>query len=189
MAKRSSPWDDRRFAVMITLGVFLIGAAILIPLAAGTGRASSSPPADVLPGAARVPAPDLRLTSLTGEPAALTDYLGRVVLVNNWATWCPPCRAEMPELLAYYQAHAEQGFVLIAINAGESEAEVRAFADAFGLTFPVWLDPEMRALTAFQNPNLPNSYVIDRDGIVRLAWTGPVTRATLEQYVTPLLER
>ncbi|MEZ0396105.1 MAG: TlpA disulfide reductase family protein [Anaerolineales bacterium] len=189
MARRSSRWNDRRFAVMMTVGVFLIGAAFIVPLAANRDGDSSSQAAAVLPGTARYPAPALRLTNLNGEPVELADYLGEVVLINNWATWCPPCRAEMPELLAYYQNHAAQGFVIIAINAGEPADDVRAFVDDFGLTFPVWLDPSLQALSAFQNPNLPSSYVLDRDGMVRLAWTGPVNRAALEQYVTPLLER
>lgn len=189
MAARSSLWSNKRFAVMIAVGVMLIGAAILIPLSNVAERASTNEQGSVLPGTTRYPAPDLRLATLSGEPAALSDYLGQVVLVNNWATWCPPCRAEMPELLAYYQAHANEGFVLIAIDAGEPASAVQAFVDEFGLTFPVWLDPEMAALTAFQNPNLPSSYVIDRQGLVRLAWTGPINRATLEAYVTPLVER
>lgn len=189
MAAPSSIWSNKRFAVMIAVGVMLIGAAILIPLSNAAERASTSGQGSVVPGTTRYPAPDLQLTTLSGEPAALSDYLGQVVLVNNWATWCPPCRAEMPELLAYYQAHADEGFVLIAINAGEPASVVQAFVNRLGLTFPVWLDPEMAALTAFQNPSLPSSYVIDREGVVRLAWTGPIDRATLEEYVTPLVER
>jgi peroxiredoxin len=189
MTARPSLWSNKRFAVMIALGVLLIGAAIFIPLSNAADRAATNRTGSVLPGITHYPAPELHLTSLSGEPATLSDYLGQVVLVNNWATWCPPCRAEMPELLAYYQAHAAQGFVLIAISAGEPASVVQAFVDEFGLTFPVWLDPEMAALATFQNPNLPNSYVIDRDGVVRLAWTGPINRATLEEYVTPLVER
>ena len=112
-----------------------------------------------------------------------------MVLVNNWATWCPPCKAEMPDLQAYYQAHSSQGFVVVAIEAGESAASVADFLKPFGITFPVWLDPTGSALQAFQNQDLPSSYVIGRDGSLVMDWTGPVNRPTLEKYLTPLLEK
>ncbi|MBN2387287.1 MAG: TlpA family protein disulfide reductase [Anaerolineales bacterium] len=183
-AKRSSA-----FLVGIAIGVFLLGAAVIVPLTVAREEALASRDRSMVPAAATYPAPDLTLFNLQGDPVALSDYRGLVVLVNNWATWCPPCRAEMPDLLAYYEAHAEEGFVVVAIDAGETEADVRAFVGQYQLTFPVWLDPAMDALVAFQNPNLPNSYVIDREGTVRLTWTGPINRTVLERYVTPLLER
>jgi len=122
-----------------------------------------------------------------GEIESLADYRQNVVLVNNWATWCPPCRAEMPTLQAYYEAHKDQGFTLLAIEAGDPPGQVAQFVQAYGLTFNVWLDADKAALVAFKNPNLPNSYVIDRAGMVRYAWTGAIRRAMLEKYVTPLL--
>jgi peroxiredoxin len=94
----------------------------------------------------------------------------------------------MPELQAYYTAHAADGFVILAIESGETPDEVASFVRDQGLTFPVWLDPKGRALEAFQNWNLPSSYVIDRGGTVRLSWTGGVNQPTLEKYLTPLLK-
>jgi len=111
-----------------------------------------------------------------------------VILVNNWAIWCPPCKTEMPELQAYYIAHAAEGFMVIAIESGKPADQVASFVKNYGMTFPVWLDPQITALEIFQNWNLPSSYAIDRDGIVRLSWTGGINQPTLEQYVTPLLE-
>lgn len=186
---QTSWWREKRFVILIAAGLLLIGATIVIPLLGAAEQPSAAEPDAVIPGASHYPAPSLRLTTLEGETAALSDYLGRVVLVNNWASWCPPCVAELPGLQSYYEAHAGQGFVLIAINAGESAGTVRAFVESHGLTFPVWLDPRTEALFAFQNPSLPNSYVIDREGIVRLNWTGAISLTALEQYVTPLLER
>jgi len=133
------------------------------------------------------PAPELTLSDLQGNPSSLTDYLGQVVLVNNWATWCPPCKAEMPALQAYYQTHTAQGFVILGIEAGEPADEVTAFVEQYGLTFPVWLDAKGLALEAFRNFSLPSSYVIDRDGVVRLAWSGAISREMLEKYVTPVV--
>jgi peroxiredoxin len=76
----------------------------------------------------------------------------------------------------------------VAIESGEAAADVAAFVDQYGLTFPVWLDPQGAALEAFQNWNLPSTYIIDRTGTVVYSWTGEVNLETLETYVTPLLE-
>ena len=133
-------------------------------------------------------APGLSLTGLDGMEHQMTDHLGEVVLVNLWATWCPPCKAEMPTLEAYYQAHQADGFVTIAINDGDPADEVAEFVQEYGLTFPVWLDPTYKATDiAFKTRNLPSSFVIDREGYVRLRWVGEIDRATLEKYVTPLI--
>ena len=133
-------------------------------------------------------APDLELVDLEGSEVSLEDYRGQVVLVNNWATWCPPCRAEMPILEAFYQDHKDEGFVLIGIEAGEPADEVEEFVENYGISFPVWLDPESKALIGFRNMALPSSYVINPDGMIVLAWTGAVTLNSLEVYLTPLLK-
>lgn len=176
------------FIALIAVGVFLIGAAAIPFLSQAQRDALESTGYRRLPAAADYPAPPLALTDLQGRTVSLEDYLGQVVLVNNWATWCPPCRAEMPELQAYYEDHLEQGFVVVAIESGGTAEQVGDFVRQYGLTFPVWLDPQGAALTAFRNFNLPSSYVIARDGTVRMSWTGAIDRATLEEYLTPLLE-
>jgi len=142
----------------------------------------------VIPAKVEFPAPELSLHDLDGRTVSLSDFKGKVTFVNNWATWCPPCKAEMPTLQAYYQAHKDQGFELIAIDAGDPPESVRAFTTQYGLTFRVWLDPHSEALSVFRNNALPSTYVIDRDGIVRLAWNGAADRSMLEKYITPLLE-
>jgi cytochrome c biogenesis protein CcmG/thiol:disulfide interchange protein DsbE len=184
-----SPRKSNHFLVYVAIGVFLLAAAIIIPLANAADRALAGGSLSAVPGTANYPAPELALADLEGNPAALSDYLGMVVLVNNWASWCPPCQAEMPDLQAYYAEHADEGFVIVAIDAGEGEATVRGFVERYGLTFPVWLDPGMDALYVFQNPDLPSSYVIDREGAIRLHWTGQISRRMLDRYVNPLIER
>ncbi len=186
-----SKQTNRRSTAIITFiagGIFLLGAG-LIPLLVNAQQKALASAAPILPPVTtNFPAPQLALTDVQGNPASLEDYRGQVILVNNWATWCPPCKLEMPELQAYYAAHAVQGFVVIAIESGEPADEVAAFVQEYGMTFPVWLDPQGAALEFFQNWNLPSSYVIDRQGIVRYSWTGGINQPTLEQYVTPLLE-
>jgi cytochrome c biogenesis protein CcmG/thiol:disulfide interchange protein DsbE len=93
----------------------------------------------------------------------------------------------MPTLAAYYNEHTAKGFTIIAIEAGDAAEGVAQFAQSYRLRFPVWLDPNGSSIRAFGNGTLPNSFVIDRSGTVRLAWTGEINKAMLEKYVTPLL--
>ena len=169
-------------------GIFILAAA-LIPLLVTAQQKALAGAAPILPPVAgNTPAPQLALSDMQGKPVSLEDYRGQVILVNNWATWCPPCKIEMPELQTYYTTRAAQGFVVLAIESEDPVAQVRAFVKDYGLTFPVWLDPNGLALEAFDNWNLPSSYVIDRQGMARYSWTGGINQSTLEQYVTPLLE-
>ena len=134
------------------------------------------------------PAPELTLSDLDGLEVSLSDFHGEVVLLNNWATWCPPCRQEMPEIQAYYHKYKDQGFQVIAVEAGEPEEVVRDFVEQANLDFIILLDPENKSLVTFQHTSLPNSFVIDRRGHLRLAWLGAINLDTLEQYVTPLIK-
>lgn len=182
--------------VIIGAGLVLVAIVLTVYLAEdksdarastgeGTTLANGMPSA--IPAEVEFAAPELSLRTVSGERQSLEDYRGKVVLVNNWATWCPPCTAEMPELQAFYESRADDGLVIIAVEAGEPTAEVSAFVEQNGLTFPVWLDPWQDSIRAFRAPSLPNSFVIDEDGIVRLAWTGAISQGMLERYVTPLL--
>jgi peroxiredoxin len=182
---------NHRSTAIITFiagGIFLL-SAVLIPLLADAQQKALASTAPILPPIiTNYPVPQLALTDVQGDPVTLEDYRGMVVLVNNWATWCPPCKIEMPELQAYFTRHTAQGFVVVAIESGEPADQVASFIKENGLTFPVWLDLQGLALETFQNWDLPSSYVIDRQGIVRFTWTGGINQPTLEQYVTPLLE-
>ena len=175
--------------IPIATGFLFIGIALIwlaLPNARSeTGAENGSSAGSSLP--VSFPAPELTLETLHGKAESLADYHESVVLVNNWATWCPPCKAEMPVLEAYYKDHAGEGFMIIAVEAGDAKEAVTQFVENYQLTFQVWLDPSTASLKAFGNSNLPNSYVIDRKGMVRYAWTGQVTRSMLEKYVTPLL--
>jgi peroxiredoxin len=134
------------------------------------------------------PAPELTLTDIQGEQHSLADYRGQVVLVNLWATWCPPCKEEMPALQALYNKYVEDGFVIIAINDGDPTPDVLQFVKDYQLTFPVWLDPTYIATEqAFKTLNLPSSFVIDRNGTVRLMWVGGISKRMLDKYVPAVI--
>lgn len=132
---------------------------------------------------------DFRLTDLDGKPVQLSDYSGQPVLINAWATWCPPCRAEMPALEEFYRAHRSDGFVLLAINAGESVEQVRSFIDAMGFTFPVLLDTRGEVLYSLGIRSFPTSVLVGRDGKVKKIHVGTLTKAQLQREIAPLLKQ
>jgi peroxiredoxin len=174
----------------LAIGVFLVlvGIVLFVVLQGnGAKMATSTTDFSVVPAVVNYPAPQLALENVNGETESLADFSGQVLLLNNWATWCPPCKAEMPTLKKFHDAHSAEGFTIIAVEAGDGKEEVLQFANSLGLTFPIWLDPDGAALNAFKNGNLPNSYVIDRTGTVRYAWTGEVSLAMLEKYIAPLI--
>ncbi|HET7142824.1 MAG TPA: TlpA disulfide reductase family protein [Anaerolineales bacterium] len=173
---------------ILGVGLVLIGSAAFL-LLQGTKNTEASRPVSrsVIPMEVNYPAPELSLQNVNGKTESLIDFRDKVVLVNNWATWCPPCKAEIPTLEAYYEAHAPDGFVIIGVEAGEAQEDVLTFAQEHDMTYPVWFDPTNAAMSAFHNGSLPSSYVIDRKGNIRLAWVGEINREMLEKYVTPLL--
>ncbi|MCS6993567.1 MAG: TlpA family protein disulfide reductase [Anaerolineales bacterium] len=174
--------------LVIGAGFILLGLAAFLSLPRAQQEAARQE-YSAIPVEVNFPAPDVELTDLNGQKVALSDFRGQVVLYNAWATWCPPCKQEMPTLQAYYEAHQPAGFVIVAIADGQALDEVRAFVQEYRLTFPVWPDPDYRASKTFRFNSLPTSFVIDREGNVRLTWTGAISRAMLERYVTPLLEQ
>ena len=179
--------QKKQFPVLpIVIGSFLIIFAVMA-LTTPSEESSAASQNSIVPMAVNYSAPELSLQNIKGETESLVDYRDNVVLVNNWATWCPPCKAEMPTLVAYHNEHTANGFSVIAVEAGEALDVVIPFVESFEMNFPVWLDPDGKALNAFRNGTLPNSYVIDRTGTVRYAWTGEISMAMLEKYVTPLI--
>ncbi|HEY2981739.1 MAG TPA: TlpA disulfide reductase family protein [Anaerolineales bacterium] len=180
--------QTRRTFAWIAGGAALMLAGIAAWLYLSPGRPAIAAPA-LQPVSVSYPAPALQLTALDGTPVSLQDHRDQVVLLNLWATWCPPCKAEMPALQAFYDLHGDEGFVVIAVNDGESERDVSDFVIAQGLTFAVWLDPEHAAARdAFRTLKLPSSFVIDRLGLVRLYWVGGARPPFLEQYVLPIIQ-
>lgn len=133
------------------------------------------------------PMSDFELADIDNQWVSLSDYKGQVVLVNTWASWCPPCREEMPDLNNFYNQYKDQGFVVLAINGGEAPSIARNFASDYGLDFPVLVDPDYRVMDGLKIDSYPTSIVVDRDGIVRGIRLGMHTPETLQNEVLPLI--
>lgn len=133
-------------------------------------------------------APDFALPSLNGQEARLSDYRGQIVLLNFWATWCGPCRAEVPELVKVYDRYKERGFTVVAVNLGEPREGVAAFAQDFNMAFPVLLDQDGHTISLYPTRGIPTTFILDRDGVVRNVRVGSMDGEFVAQMVEPLLE-
>ena len=184
ITSRPSP---TRFYAMLLIGIGLVSIGIMFILLLNKTDASFQD-FSAVPAKVDFAAPELTLEDLSGNSVSLKDYPGSVVLVNLWATWCPPCMEEMPALQSFYEKYKADGFVLVAINQEETAEVVEPFVKEFGLTFPVWLDIDYLAQRQFNTMNLPSSYVMDRNGRVRLMWIGGISKKNLEKYVPDLIE-
>lgn len=124
-------------------------------------------------------APDFTLPDLNEEPVALSDWRGQIVLLNFWTSWCAPCRVEMPLLQALYEAYRDDGLVVLAVNLEEEPERVAAFVEDLGLAFPVLLDEKAAVGTLYRVRGAPTTYFIDRDGVIRQRYVGPLTADVL----------
>lgn len=134
-------------------------------------------------------APDFNLERSDGGQVALSELRGRPVLINFWATWCIPCRAEMPAIQAVATRYAQDGLVVLLINQQEDTETIGAFLESMAVTATVLLDPDASTATAYRVRALPTTFFIGRDGAVEeMAIGGPMTEAYLQSQVESLLE-
>src|SRR5581483_3690498 len=134
-------------------------------------------------------APDFVLRRLDGSSVRLSDLRGKVVLINFWATWCGPCRAEMPEIVKAYAADQPRGLEVLSVDLQEADTAVRDFSEQFGMTFPVVIDRSGQVAETYHvgAAGLPTTFFIDRDGVVRVAKPGAMTGDFLREQLEKLL--
>jgi peroxiredoxin len=182
-------WDSKTtwrglMALLLALGVAWI-ALSRVPAEATSAHRDRAPSPQT--GFA---APDFTLESIDGQTVRLSDLRGQAVLINFWATWCPPCRAEMPAIQQAYDRYRDQGFTVLAVNLQESDAQVRAFADQFSLTFPILMDRSGSVSAQYRVRALPSTFFVDRAGVIRnVTVGGPMAHAFIESQVADLLTK
>jgi peroxiredoxin len=149
-----------RRTTTLFMGLTLLAALTALPALDGWSMGSRVPTVGVQ-------AEDFRLTDLAGKEQSLSQYRGKIVLLNFWATWCKPCTTEMPAMQTTYDKLRDKGFVVLAINELEDDARVREHIKQYGHTFPVLMDHDNKVANQFGVVGLPVSLFIDQDGRVQ----------------------
>lgn len=156
-------------------------ALILLPIVAvllGAGGYWYAQRAPATPVVGRS-APAFHLRTLGGQNASLADYRGRPVVVNFWATWCEPCKQEMPALQS--EAASHPGLTILGVDNVEAAVKVRPFVQQLGLTFPILLDQDGSVVEQYRVIGMPTSFFIDRSGTLRAVYRGALTRGSMNQ--------
>lgn len=131
-------------------------------------------------------APDFELKDLEGNTVKLSDYRGSIVLLNFWATWCPPCKVEMPHMEKFYQDNKDKGVVVLAVNLAtieKNDADVYAFAEEYGLGMSIPLDSEGLLKQQYRVTAYPTTYFIDKEGIIKQKYPGAINYEIMEKTV------
>jgi peroxiredoxin len=164
--------------------------ALLLLAVFVTIAAEGKPPAELRAVKRPIPAADFYLRDLDGELVRLSDFQGKVVLLNFWATWCPPCRKEMPAMQRLYQAYKDKGLEIVAVSVDTASTdEVRAFVEELELTFPVLHDRDSLVSRLYSNPGVPSSYLINAQGnlayrvLGEYDWFGENAKNTVEKLL------
>ncbi len=162
----------------LTALIALLGLAALV-----WGRVPGERTLTALPPAPAIghPAPDFTLPTLAGGQVTLSDLRGQPVVLNFWASWCGPCRAEMPELQRLHDRLGEAGMAVLGVNQGESPDTAAAFLEKLGLSFPVALDQRTGVSQQYLVNSLPTTFFIDREGVIRSTFIGPMSDAVIAQ--------
>lgn len=186
--------------LQVVSGVLVVAAVVLLvhglltpatPSAATPGHATSAAgptataaPADPLVGHL---APDVTVHDMGDHLTALSSLRGSVVLLNFWYVSCPPCQIEMPALERAYLAHQSQGFKVVGLDVVDDASTISAFTSRLGITYPILRDIGQRAVLAYDVRATPSSYLIDRNGVIRAVYTGPINSSTFQHDLAALL--
>ena len=172
----------------ITLFIVVATAAILALTIFAVYWQSGSKQSGIGPASLRgSPAQSFTVPRLDGGAGSLNDFRGRLVVLNLWASWCPPCRAELPDLQRLYERYRSRRVVVIAVNEGESAERAGAFARALRVKFPIFLDQNQSYGRVYAALGLPTTVIINRVGTVVQGFDGALTFDQMKAAVTPLL--
>ncbi|MFH1185410.1 MAG: TlpA disulfide reductase family protein [Chloroflexota bacterium] len=177
---------DPPFAVLIAALVLAASWTVYSRVAEASSQGPGAPPSP----RTGFSAPDFTLDTLDGGQLTLSELRGQPVMLNVWASWCLPCRVEMPAIEKVYQRHRDAGLVVVGLNvtSQDSETAARAFVQELGLTFPIVLDRDGGASARYELMGLPSTYFIDRNGIIRnVIIGGPMSEGVMLSNVEDLL--
>lgn len=135
------------------------------------------------------PAPDFELATLNGDSIKLSDYRGKKVILNLWATWCPPCKAEMPHMQNFYEKNKNKGIEIVAVNLtsmDKGKTEIQNFVDEYGLTFEIPLDQDGTIGMQYQAFSIPTSYIIDSNGVITKKIVGPMDESMMQSLTNEI---
>lgn len=175
-------------AALYLLGGLLIGLAVGLGMFLGLpGQRSSGSSEGRQAGAIEgQEVPGFTLRDARGQEHSLVDYRGRVVLLNFWATWCAPCRLEMPAIQERYERYGANELAVLAVNFDEPQSQVVAFGEELGLSFPLLLDPGGEVQRMYRIRGYPTSVFVDEEGIVRVVHIGIMTEDQLDEALQEL---
>ncbi len=154
--------NGRRKTMLVAILALVLASGLIM-----AGCSSSAPSASAEGTEVGKLAPDFQLQSLDGQMVSLGDFRGKAVLLNFWATWCGPCRFEMPFLQRVYEERSDQGLVILAVNIGESQSEVKEFMESFDLSFLTVLDTATEVARQYNIRGIPTTFFIDKDGVIQ----------------------
>jgi len=134
------------------------------------------------------PAPEFQLPNLEGQSISLNDSRGKPVLLNFWASWCRPCRSEMPYIQEVYEEWSDKGLVVLAIDTGESSSKVEDFMQSYNLSFPALLDTDLDVSLKYRIRVIPTTFFIDKDGIIQQISVGAFSsKAEIEEGLSKVI--
>ena len=181
MADQAERYSNRKWIIGIAglLSVSLAVAGGRALVGRNEGEQGSDQGIQVAPVVGAL-APDFTLANLEGENISLSDFNGQPVLINLWATWCGPCRIEMPTIQSRFEEYRDEGFIVLAVNFDEQRTDVQAFRDEFGLTFQMILDPGAEVQKLYRTRSYPSSFFVDRNGVIQVQHIGVMTEGNLD---------
>lgn len=183
-----------KFKLSRILPIFLFAAGVSIIIFFGFPRQSKDqqpPDPEKTATLAIAPvegsiAPNFSLINIQGEQVKLSDFRGQPVLINFWATWCGPCRIEMPAIQDRFEKHRDEGFVVLAVDFDEPQEDVAFFGEELGLSFDLLLDPGGKIQNLYRVLGYPTSHFVDSNGIIKVQHIGIMTEGQLDDYLSQI---
>jgi len=172
-----------------TIGIGAIGLAIVGFLGLMAFGLLNIEPVTGQSGFTRVqkPAPELTLTAFEGDEISLSQYVGQPIVINFWASWCPPCRAEASSFERVWRDYRDRGVMFLGVDIQDTEENANAFLNEYGVTYPNGMDPDGRATVDYGVVGLPVTFFVNKQGIVERRWVGSVKETQLVAWIDELI--